>query len=400
MTARTSDWSSVSDLIDKLERRWRNGALLTSYARGESFDPIKIAARTPSAADLIERTADVQAWATRFRSAAASLPGVVVVDKTVRSRSVGENTIPAAIHIAAFADLAAALGKQADVAALDAALETTAAAMPEALDWVCAHPHEVVEFAAVWPRVAAAVRWVTDNDITELDLRHIDAPAVDSKFLVEHRKIVRPLLDHVLPGEQVDRAHHELDKRYGFRTRPTYVRLRSLGNNLGVIAPHFTEVELRVDQLAQQTLPVASVYVVENRATFNSFPDVEDSVVIFGGGYAASSLGPIHWLNGKRLIYWGDIDTHGFRILNRLRGLFPHCTSILMDTETLEANIDSVVVEPSPLTDDLEALNATEALVYRSLCEDRYGPAVRLEQERIPLTTLRQQLRSDGSSSA
>lgn len=33
-------------------------------------------------------------------------------------------------------------------------------------------------------------------------------------------------------------------------------------------------------------LPIANVSVVENRATFSAFPDLPDSIVLFGGGYA------------------------------------------------------------------------------------------------------------------
>ena len=210
---------------------------------------------------------------------------------------------------------------------------------------------------------------------------------VDSKFLMENRQIVRPLLDTVLSPERVRKEFSELDKRYGFRTRPTYARLRSLGNDIGLPAT-LTEVELRVDELAQLPLPVATVFVVENRATFNAFPDIADSVVVFGGGYAASVLGGLGWFHERRLVYWGDIDTHGFRILSRLRSLFAHCESMLMDTPTLLANLERIVDEPSPLTERLDHLTPSEALLYQALREDRYGSAVRLEQERIPLDIL------------
>src|ERR1022692_4377837 len=36
-----------------------------------------------------------------------------------------------------------------------------------------------------------------------------------------------------------------------------------------------------------------------------------------------------------RYAYWGDIDTYGFHILDRLRVLFPDVQSLLMDRDTL-----------------------------------------------------------------
>ena len=38
------------------------------------------------------------------------------------------------------------------------------------------------------------------------------------------------------------------------------------------------------------------------------------------------------------VLYWGDIDTHGFAILNPLRGHFCHIASTLMDQASLEAH--------------------------------------------------------------
>ena len=44
------------------------------------------------------------------------------------------------------------------------------------------------------------------------------------------------------------------------------------------------------------------------------------------------------WLKGRPLHYWGDIDTHGFAMLDRVRAIFPAAESFLMDRETLCAH--------------------------------------------------------------
>ncbi|WP_086857067.1 Wadjet anti-phage system protein JetD domain-containing protein [Amycolatopsis lexingtonensis] len=43
-------------------------------------------------------------------------------------------------------------------------------------------------------------------------------------------------------------------------------------------------------------------------------------------------------MGGKNLVYWGDIDTHGFAILNRVRRSFECTGSMLMDRATLLAH--------------------------------------------------------------
>ncbi|UUL76138.1 DUF2220 domain-containing protein [Pseudarthrobacter sp. Fe7] len=87
------------------------------------------------------------------------------------------------------------------------------------------------------------------------------------------------------------------------------------------------------------------------------------------------------WLQNCRVFYWGDIDTHGFRILDQLRAIHPHVESVLMDEETLLAHRDAWVSEPSPSYAALTRLNPSEAALYEALRNDTFGPAVRLEQE-------------------
>ena len=56
---------------------------------------------------------------------------------------------------------------------------------------------------------------------------------------------------------------------------------------------------------------------------------------------------------------------------------------MLMDRATLLAHESHWDREPSQLNAHLPHLTADEAALYRDLVEDVFGPAVRLEQERI-----------------
>jgi len=88
----------------------------------------------------------------------------------------------------------------------------------------------------------------------------------------------------------------------------------------------------------------------------------------------------------------GDIDTHGFRILDQLRAVHPHVASVLMDEATLLAHRDAWGREPSPSRAALTRLAADEAALYKALGNDTYGPAVRLEQELIRWDWARERL--------
>ena len=94
-------------------------------------------------------------------------------------------------------------------------------------------------------------------------------------------------------------------------------------------------------------------------------------------------MAPLHWLHDRELIYWGDIDSHGFAILDRIRQLFPHTRSILIDRETLLSHREYWGREPTPVRAELTHLLPAEAELHADLLADRYAPVLRLEQERI-----------------
>jgi hypothetical protein len=111
-------------------------------------------------------------------------------------------------------------------------------------------------------------------------------------------------------------------------------------------------------------------------------------LVVFGSGFALAGLSDLPWIREKDLVYWGDIDTHGFDILDRLRGRVESTRSILMDRETLLGHPGQWVTEPTPTTRELPALTTDEASLYQDLVEGTYGDSVRLEQERIRFSVL------------
>ncbi len=80
------------------------------------------------------------------------------------------------------------------------------------------------------------------------------------------------------------------------------------------------------------------IFITENEINGLAFPDVPGAVVIFGLGYGLDRLSEIEWLTQRPMHYWGDIDTHGFAMLDRVRAIFPAVQSLLMDRSTLEAH--------------------------------------------------------------
>jgi len=271
------------------------------------------------------------------------------------------------------------IGRRGDVTTLDGVLALTSERRPELVPWVAAHPMEVLDVATQWDRMLDVVEWVDGHDTTRLYLRHLDLPGVDTKFVERHRKLLGGLLGVVLRPERVDLASKRFDVRFGFKSVPVYLRFRVL-SRVEELPASLSELSVRAAELARLELSVRTVFVVENQATYLAFPDVAESIVVFGEGFKASTLEAVPWLADRELVYWGDIDTHGFHILDQLRARFPEVASLLMDEATLTAHLARVVSEDKVPADvvrmgstvtfrsdaggDGETHERTETLVY------------------------------------
>jgi hypothetical protein len=390
-----TNWTTVDELVATLRARWVRGAYLRAHANGEAFAAIRLPVRSPTAADLVDRLDQSLRWIDRFDAAnrtGTSRQLFVVEHQVRRSRALGNNPVPVRVHVTSLDQLCAVLGTARDLEQLEEVLALTRQFEPHLVEWVATRPIEAVAHCPVWKQILTTVRWIIDHDHSDLDLRHLEAPGVDTKFVERHRKILRQLLDQLVPAELIDPTSKTFAGRYGFRARPTYARFRLL-TPVPQIPSVVTELQLRVDELARLELPVTTVFIVENQATYLAFPDVPDAIVVFGGGYAVTVLEGVPWLAQRNIVYWGDLDTHGFAILSRLRQRVPTVCSMLMDRRTLLAHHDQLVVEPNATDAALGSLTPEEQELYRDLIEDRYGSSVRLEQERIRFSAVRTALK-------
>ncbi|MCZ2403696.1 hypothetical protein IV498_10995 [Paenarthrobacter sp. Z7-10] len=170
--------------------------------------------------------------------------------------------------------------------------------------------------------------------------------------------------------------------RHGFLHPPEQIRFRILDPDI-VALGNARDISVTAEAFGSLSLPIKTVITTENLINFLTLPERPRTLALFGRGYGFSALREAAWLRNCNIIYWGDLDTHGFRILDQLRAVHPHVTSILMDQQTLLSHRDAWVREPSPSRAPLTRLTAAESALYNALGNDEFGPAVRLEQELI-----------------
>ncbi|WP_305806558.1 DUF3322 and DUF2220 domain-containing protein, partial [Stenotrophomonas sp. YIM B06876] len=230
-------------------------------------------------------------------------------------------------------------------------------------------------------RLLEVVDWLQQHPDSDLYLRQLPIAGIDSKWVESRRAVVADLLAGVRKRDGRD----SLDALAGLRTAPDRVRLRLLDPALRALMGGLEDLTVPVAQLARMKLPVRQVLIVENRETGLASGDLPGTLVLMARGYAVSFLERIEWLRPLPLFYWGDIDTHGLAILHRLRHYAPQTVALLMDAETLRATPRELWghEEQPQMAQRLDRLTPVEHAFYDALRRGDFGPAPRLEQERI-----------------
>ncbi len=378
----TPDWTSPEDIRAEVQRAWDRGRILAGRVTGESMFPWTLRTRRPGRRELSERFDDVRGWIRALVEASREVSGhgYEIRWTEIEHRQIGRNRVPDGIAVPTEADALQLIGKRRAAQRFDELVGPTLAVFPELREWIARRPLEVLAEADAWPRIVEVLRWMRAHPRPDLYLRQVDLPGVDTKFIEIRRKLFAELFDLVLPPTAIG-SGTSFEARFGFRAKPSTVRFRILDSRNAIAG--LTDLAVPVAQLAQRPPSCRRVFVTENEINGLAFPDCEDAIVIFGLGYALEVLAELPWLRASSVHYWGDIDTHGFVMLDRLRAFLPDVRSVLMDRETLEAHRASWVEERSQTAGPVSRLTESERALFEDLVLDRIGPRVRLEQERI-----------------
>jgi hypothetical protein len=328
----------------------------------------------------------VRAWIRALEEGARPARGFgyEILWEESNNRQLGRNRTPAGAVAPTRVDALALIGKTEEAERFDALARATLQAAPELAGWLARKPLTALDHAPDWDRILAALAWFRAHPRSGLYLRQVDVAGIDTKFIEARKGLLAELLDLTLPADAIDGSAAGLrgfEARYGLRTKPVLVRFRILDGRQSLCG--LTDLTVPVAQFAGLDPAARRVFITENEVNGLAFPDMEDSLVVFGLGYGLGLLSNAAWLQGREIHYWGDVDTHGFAMLEQLRSYFPRTRSLLMDRETLDAHWTLRSVEDSPYAGSLERLTPAENALYDDLRFDRLGRRVRLEQERI-----------------
>lgn len=375
-------WTTPQDIAAKVRRSWDDGSLLRSHANGDPFGPIEVSLRGPRPSQIGDDIVGVREWVADLDTGRRDGSRYDLEWKSVGGRQIGRNRLPVRAVVSSIGQAWALLGVTSLVRRFDA-IVALAEQLPQVRAWIVDNPHRAIELESEMPQLISAYMWLDSHRQSNRYLREISAPRVDTKFAERHRPVLASMLG-------VSATASGFLVGLGLRPKPGLVRLRP-APSLGFPTP-LTELAVRSEELRQLRVEPRVAVIVENEISYLSADVPEGGLVIWGKGFEVDGVGRLHWLSTADVLYWGDIDTHGFAILDRLRAWLPRTRSVLMDRETLLAHRDRWVSEERPATSTLTRLTADERDLYIDLVEDRLSERLRLEQERIDWRWVEQRL--------
>jgi hypothetical protein len=358
----------------RLRTRYRNQR--ADWLRDKGNWPLKLPLGVPSEAAALASLHAVQAWVSAWQ--AWHGPGQLRWADRQWTR-LGRQRLPERLLLRDAAEVAEWIGEGDAWARARCRYRRLVEAFPELTEVLPAHFEWLVTAADVeFDRLRRVLGWLVAHPDSGLYARQLPIAGLDSKWVGANQARLNQLLQ-VLTGRSGD-----LLTVAGLRREPIRLRLRLLDPDLRRLVGGLGDITAPVEEIAG--LPVAPqvVFVVENLRTGLAFQDLPGTAVFMGQGYAVDVFGQISWLSERPCHYWGDLDTHGFAILDRLRAYRPEARSLLMDEQTLLAHEALWVTEQrSAEATDLVRLDPDERAVYDGLRSGRWGQRVRLEQERI-----------------
>lgn len=249
--------------------------------------------------------------------------------------------------------------------------------LPLLIEWIKANPTKLIDHDT-WQDTLKVCKYFLENPKPDLYIRQLPI-AIHTKYILNNKEIVQSLLEFLIP-EHINKGETKFELRFNLKYSEQLIRIRFLDRTLSPV-DGATDISLTFSEFSNFHSGSDNIFVTENLMNFLTLPYLPKTIAIWsGGGFNVSYLQKIDWLKSKQFYYWGDIDAHGFQILNQFRTYFPTTIAVMMDEQTLSSFAS--VVGQHATNQNLQQLTESELKLYNHL--RKYN--IRLEQEKITQT--------------
>ena len=307
--------------------------------------------------------------------------GYTIDYQTIKTKTIGTQSLPISIYFDTERDFLRFLGKEKEVDIFNNNWQLIHSNFPELKDWIIKNPTKIIHHQGRWESILKICNYFKNCPKPNLYIRELPA-SVHTKFIESNQSILTELLDIIIQNH-FNPNEREFEKRFNLKFREPLVRFKVLDKKISqTYFSNLDDIAIPVSQFERLNLPLKKVLIVENKTTLYTtltLPKMDKTIAIFGQGNAVTNIQNAKWLNDINVLYWGDIDVHGFEMLSRIRKHFKHTQSVLMDKTTFDKYFENDLGKP---TTDTTALNLTE--IERELYNLLKTNKWRLEQEKIP----------------
>jgi hypothetical protein len=307
--------------------------------------------------------------------------------QTIKTKTIGTQQLPTSIYFDTEKDFLKFLGKDKEVENFINDWQIIHTNFPELKDWIIKNPIKIIQHQSKWQSLLKVCNYFENCPKPNLYIRELPAN-VHTKFIESNQSIITELLDIIIENH-INLNEKEFEKRFNLKFREPLVRFKILDKHISeTYFSGLDDISIPISQFERLKLPLKQVLIVENKTTLYTtltLPKMDKTIAIFGQGNAVTNIQNAKWLNDINILYWGDIDVHGFEILSRIRKYFKHTKSVLMDRITFEKFSENESGKPTTDSTTLN-LNDNESYLYNLLKTNNW----RLEQEKIPFDYVNQ----------
>lgn len=358
---------------------WKS--FLQSHLRGESFFPKTIDRIGKIASSSVrEKLNELQYQLDSLHNNSKQKLGYgyVVNSEDINFRRTGTHSLPQSITFESFNDYISCIKQEKEWHIFLNSVQLIKDSIPQLSEWIFINPIIVIENGNLWPDLLKVCKYFLQNPKPNLYLRQLPID-IHTKFIENNEVVVKSLLDFLIPEHKRDEFEKTIAKRYFLKHDEPTIRLRVLDPTLKIAT--LTDLRVPLNDFKTFNIDCINVIITENKMNFLALPNLPSTVAIWsGGGFMVSYLREVEWLQNKKVLYWGDLDVHGFLMLHQIRSYFSQTESVMMDMETFNQFKSEGLVKGEPINSQtLSNLFDKESEMFIFLKQNNY----RLEQEKI-----------------
>ena len=349
-------------------------AYLQSIVEGETFNPIVIVGDKKPNEDTVKFEEELTELIRCSKEKKGY--GYTIEYQTVKTKRHGIQDIPTSITFQTECDYLKYINEEKATAKFQKDITNILSSFPELKDWIYKYPMKIIDND--WESLLKVCKYFKNTPKPHLYIRELPIQ-VHTKFIENNKSIIRELLDIVI-AEKINDDEKQFERRFNLKYDEPIVRFRILDNAISQqLFGDLDDLSIPISEFQYLSLPIQTVYVVENKINMLTFPVKKGSIVIWGHGFGVDIMKNVEWLKSKKIYYWGDLDAQGFQILSEFRTQFKQVQSFFMDRYTFDKYFEGDKGTVTNVEKEL-CLTHDEHDMYKYLKENNF----RLEQEKIP----------------